>query len=122
MLFASAVDVASVWALVSEFVEKQMLQRKVQCKLCLGALGFYYAACRVMERPSLLQGVSILNLGTFSFATKTVDIGNNRSIAVQRPVFLLSEKFAQTHCIRYAKQHTPGECVRVGKQSMSTGI
>lgn len=122
MLFSSVVDVASVWALVSEFVEKQMLQRKVQCKLCLGALGYYYAECRIMERPSLLQGVSILNLGTFSFATKTVDIGNNRSIAVQRPVFLLSEKFAQTHCIRYAKQHTSGECVRGGKQSMSTGI
>ena len=55
--------------------------------------------------------MSIQNLGTFSFAMRTVDIGNNRSIALQRPVFLLSEKFAQTHCIRYAKQHAPGECI-----------
>lgn len=69
----------------------------------------------------LLQGVSIQNLGIFSFATKTVDIGNNRSIVLQRPVFLLSEKFAQTHCIRYAKQYIPGECIRTRKHCLSTG-
>ena len=35
MLYNSTTDVASVWALVSEFIEKQMLQRKVHCQLCL---------------------------------------------------------------------------------------
>lgn len=70
------------------------------------------AACSHEGAFLLVQGVSIQNIGTFSFATKTVDIGNNRSIALQRPVFLLSEKFAQMHCIHYAKQHTPGEYIQ----------
>lgn len=74
--------IVSVWENVSDFIEKQMVNRK---------------------------GVAIQGLGVFSFAVKTIDIGNNRRISLQRPVFLLSEKFSGTHCIHYPKQHTPGQ-------------
>ncbi|XP_074648110.1 coiled-coil domain-containing protein 81-like isoform X2 [Tubulanus polymorphus] len=75
-------DVVHVWQNVSEFIEKQMSNSK---------------------------GVHIPGLGTFSFSQKKLDIGNNKYILIQRPLFMLSEKFAQTHGLNNTKHHTPGQ-------------
>lgn len=74
-------DVASVWENVSNFIEKHLSQQK---------------------------GVSIPMLGTFTFTQKKLDIGNNKFIMMQRPIFMLSEKFAQTHGLQSVKYHVPG--------------
>ncbi|XP_062598479.1 coiled-coil domain-containing protein 81-like isoform X1 [Saccostrea cucullata] len=74
-------DVASVWENLSNFIEKHMSQQK---------------------------GVSIPMLGTFTFTQKKLDIGNNKFIMMQRPIFMLSEKFAQTHGLQSVKYHVPG--------------
>lgn len=74
-------DVASVWENVSSFIEKQMSQQK---------------------------GVTIHGLGTFTFTQKKLDIGNNKYILMQRPIFVLSEKFSQTHALHYTKHHVSG--------------
>ncbi|XP_064628540.1 coiled-coil domain-containing protein 81-like isoform X2 [Lineus longissimus] len=75
-------DAVSVWDNVSEYIERQMTHQK---------------------------GVHITGLGTFSFSQKKLDVGNNRYLLVQRPIFILSEKFAQTHGLNYQKYHTPGQ-------------
>jgi len=74
-------DVSSVWENVSNYIEKQMTQQK---------------------------GVSIPGLGTFSISQKKLDIGNGKFILTQRPVFNVSEKFAQTHGLQFQKYHVPG--------------
>ena len=56
----------------------------------------------------LLQGVHIPTLGTFTFSQKKLDIGNNKFILIQRPVFNISEKFAQSQALQYVKHHVPG--------------
>ncbi|EMP35025.1 Coiled-coil domain-containing protein 81, partial [Chelonia mydas] len=75
-------EVFSIWANVSEFVERQL---------------------------SMNKGVQIPGLGTFSFLRQKLDVGNNKFILIQRPVFLLSEKLAQIHGLKLAKIHTPGD-------------
>ncbi|KAK3577401.1 hypothetical protein CHS0354_032249 [Potamilus streckersoni] len=74
-------DVAAVWENVSSFIEKTMSQQK---------------------------GVQIQSLGTFTFSQKKLDIGNNKFLLIQRPVFNISEKFAQSQGLQYAKAHVPG--------------
>ncbi|KAM4699184.1 coiled-coil domain-containing protein 81 [Discoglossus pictus] len=75
-------DVTSIWASVSEFIEHQM---------------------------ALQKGVQIPGLGTFTLSRHKLDVGNNKFIIVQRPVFLLSEKFAQNHGLKYNKIFTTGD-------------
>ncbi|XP_076818504.1 coiled-coil domain-containing protein 81-like isoform X2 [Clavelina lepadiformis] len=75
-------DIISVWDNLSKYVELQMCSQK---------------------------GVHIPNLGTFTFTHKKMDIGNNKFVLIQRPVFLLSEKFSQTHALSCTKYHTTGE-------------
>lgn len=75
-------DVSNVWENVSRFIENQMTQQK---------------------------GVNINALGTFTFTQKRLDIGNNKFIMIQRPIFMLSEKFAQTHNLQSTKYHVPGQ-------------
>ncbi|XP_069127195.1 coiled-coil domain-containing protein 81-like isoform X1 [Argopecten irradians] len=75
-------DVAAVWENVSSFIEKTMSQQK---------------------------GVIVQGFGTFTFTQKKLDIGNNKFIMMQRPVFTLSEKFAQTHGLQHPKYHVPGQ-------------
>uniref|UniRef100_A0ACB8FG41 Uncharacterized protein n=1 Tax=Sphaerodactylus townsendi TaxID=933632 RepID=A0ACB8FG41_9SAUR len=75
-------EVFNIWNAVSEFVEKQL---------------------------SMNRGVSIPGLGTFSFLRQKLDTRSNKHILVQRPVFLLSEKLAQTHGLKYNNIHTPGD-------------
>ena len=55
------------------------------------------------------QGVTIPGLGVFTFSQKKIDVGSNKFIVIQRPVFVLSEKFVQTHSLQYPKQHTSGQ-------------
>lgn len=50
----------------------------------------------------------ISGLGTFTFSKRRIDVGSNKFIVIQRPVFVLSEKFAQTHSLHYVKQHVSG--------------
>uniref|UniRef100_A0A8C0J590 Coiled-coil domain containing 81 n=1 Tax=Chelonoidis abingdonii TaxID=106734 RepID=A0A8C0J590_CHEAB len=63
----------------------------------------------VERQLSMNKGVQIPGLGTFSFLRQELDVGNNKFILIQRPVFLLSEKLAQIHGLKLAKIHTPGD-------------
>lgn len=56
----------------------------------------------------LFQGVHIQGLGTFTFSQKKLEIGNNKFILIQRPVFNISEKLAQSQALQYVKHHVPG--------------
>lgn len=70
-----------IWNEVSSYIEKFMTQSK---------------------------GVIIPSFGTFSFVQKKIDIGNSKYVLVQRPVFAISEKFAQTHALHHAKYPVAG--------------
>lgn len=54
------------------------------------------------------KGVAIPGFGTFSFVQKKIDIGNNKIVLMQRPVFAISEKFAQNHSLNYTKYPVAG--------------
>jgi nucleoid DNA-binding protein len=45
--------------------------------------------------------VTIPGFGTFTFIHKRIDVGNNKYLLIQRPVFAFSEKFAQTHGLKF---------------------
>ncbi|NP_001120387.1 coiled-coil domain-containing protein 81 [Xenopus tropicalis] len=75
-------EVCSIWARVSEFIAHQM---------------------------ALQKGVQIPGLGTFTLSRHTLNVGNNKSIVLQRPVFLFSEKVAQLHGLSYNKIFTTGD-------------
>jgi nucleoid DNA-binding protein len=55
------------------------------------------------------KGVCIPGLGTFAFSQKKLDVGNNQYLLVQRPIFQLLEKFAQTHGLTHCRQHITGQ-------------
>ena len=63
----------------------------------------------ILIRDFFWQGVTIPGLGTFTFSQKKLDVGNNKYILVQRPVFVLSEKFAMTHGLNHTKHYITGE-------------
>ncbi|XP_074160776.1 coiled-coil domain-containing protein 81 [Sminthopsis crassicaudata] len=75
-------EVSNIWANVSEFVERQL---------------------------SLRKGVQIPGFGTFTFVRQRLDVGNNKFILLQRPVFVMAEKFAQMHGLKQNKIFTPGD-------------
>ncbi|XP_038675144.1 coiled-coil domain-containing protein 81-like isoform X2 [Scyliorhinus canicula] len=74
-------DIVNIWANVSAFVDRHM---------------------------SLQKGVHISGLGTFTFSQQRLDVGR-RLILIQRPVFVMSEKFVQNHGLSYTKQHVSGD-------------
>lgn len=74
-------EVISVWLAVSQFVVRRLVQQKA---------------------------VNIPGLGLFSLLKRKLDIGNNSKLYVQRPVFVVSEKFAQLHGITYTKYQSLG--------------
>ncbi|CAF1372537.1 unnamed protein product [Adineta steineri] len=74
-------DVVKIWDAVSTYVESYMKQSK---------------------------GVAIPGFGTFSFIHKRVDVGNNKYLLIQRPVFVLSEKIAQTHGLKTTRYPVNG--------------
>lgn len=57
----------------------------------------------------IFQGINIQGFGTFTFTQKKLDIGNNKFLLMQRPLFMLAEKFAQTHGLHHQKYHIPGK-------------
>ncbi|CAF0963041.1 unnamed protein product [Adineta ricciae] len=67
-------DVIKIWDAVSGFIESFMKQSK---------------------------GVTIPGFGTFTFVHKRIDVGNNKYLLIQRPIFAFSEKFAQTHALKF---------------------
>ena len=75
-------DVAAVWESVSRFVEKHMAGKK---------------------------GVNIPGLGSFTFSERNVDMRHGHQVVLQRPVFQLAEKFAQTHALNYTKHYVTGQ-------------
>ncbi|XP_069495838.1 coiled-coil domain-containing protein 81 [Ambystoma mexicanum] len=75
-------DVSTIWGCVSEFIERQM---------------------------ALQKGVHIQGLGTFTLSRQKIDIGSNKFVLIQRPVFVVSEKFAQTHGLKHSKIHATGD-------------
>ncbi|XP_066927000.1 coiled-coil domain-containing protein 81-like isoform X2 [Clytia hemisphaerica] len=75
-------EVYNIWDTISQLVEKSMEQRKA---------------------------VHIPGLGVFTFTSSKLDVGHNKYILIQRPVFILSEKLAKTHRLTQSKYHVPGE-------------
>ena len=75
-------EVLHIWATVSNFIIRRLIDRKA---------------------------VNFPGLGLFSVLRKKIDVGNNGKLWVQRPIFILSEKFAQTHGIIYTKYQSAGE-------------
>jgi nucleoid DNA-binding protein len=54
------------------------------------------------------RGVSIHGLGVFSFEQNKLDVGGNKFLLIQRPIFQLAEKFCQTHGLKQTKYTVNG--------------
>ncbi len=52
--------------------------------------------------------MTIPGFGTFTFIHKRTDVGNNKYLLIQRPVFVFSEKFAQTHALKFTRYPVNG--------------
>ncbi|XP_012497306.1 PREDICTED: coiled-coil domain-containing protein 81 isoform X2 [Propithecus coquereli] len=70
-------EVATIWGNVSEFVERQL---------------------------TLHKGVQIPGFGTFTFTRQKIEVGNNKFILIQRPVFIMTEKLVQIHGLKQNKR------------------
>ena len=64
--------------------------------------------CSSISASSLIQGVIISGFGTFSFIQKRIDVGNNKHLLIQRPVFVLAEKVAQNHGLKSTRYPVNG--------------
>ncbi|XP_014669730.1 PREDICTED: coiled-coil domain-containing protein 81-like isoform X2 [Priapulus caudatus] len=65
------------------------------------------------------KGVHVPGLGTFSFTQKRLDVGHNKHILLQRPVFVLAERLTLNHGLHCVKQHVSGR-VPVVKLNFAT--
>ncbi|KYO28519.1 hypothetical protein Y1Q_0005324 [Alligator mississippiensis] len=63
----------------------------------------------VYQNLSTNKGVHISGMGLFSFEQTKLDLGGNKFIVTQRPIFLLSEKHCQAFGLKQSKKHSPGE-------------
>nr|XP_055176631.1 coiled-coil domain-containing protein 81 isoform X2 [Nyctereutes procyonoides] len=77
LLSLSQEEVSTIWANVSGFVERQL---------------------------SLHKGVQIPGLGTFTFTRQKLEVGNNKFILIQRPMFIMAEKLVQIHGLKQNKR------------------
>ncbi|XP_003833027.4 coiled-coil domain-containing protein 81 isoform X1 [Pan paniscus] len=75
-------EVSIIWGNVSEFVRRQL---------------------------TLHKGVQIPAFGTFTFIRQKLEVGNNKFILIQRPVFIMAEKLVQIHGLKQNKVYTPGD-------------
>ncbi|XP_045037891.2 coiled-coil domain-containing protein 81 isoform X2 [Desmodus rotundus] len=75
-------EVSIIWEHVSEFVEQQL---------------------------SVHKGVQIPGLGTFTFMRQKLEVGNNKFLLFQRPIFIMAEKLVQLHGLKQNKVYTPGD-------------
>ncbi|XP_025871013.2 coiled-coil domain-containing protein 81 [Vulpes vulpes] len=82
LLSLSQEEVSTIWANVSGFVERQL---------------------------SLRKGVQIPGLGTFTFTRQKLEVGNNKFILIQRPMFIMAEKLVQIHGLKQNKIYIPGD-------------
>ena len=87
------VDCAIIWNKTRSFSLIIHPHNKIICVLCF------------------LQGVNIPGLGSFTFSQRNLDMGHGRQVLVQRPVFQLAEKFAQTHALNYTKHYVTGKMI-----------
>ncbi|XP_019379309.1 PREDICTED: coiled-coil domain-containing protein 81 [Gavialis gangeticus] len=55
------------------------------------------------------SGANVPGLGIFSLARTKLDLGGNRFIAIQRPVFLLSETLSRAYGLKQSKTYTSDE-------------
>uniref|UniRef100_A0A8C9CLB4 Coiled-coil domain containing 81 n=1 Tax=Phocoena sinus TaxID=42100 RepID=A0A8C9CLB4_PHOSS len=83
-------EVSTIWGNVSEFVERQL---------------------------SLHKGVQIPGLGTFTFTRQKLDVGNNKFILIQRPIFIMAEKLVQTHGLKQNKRPGTVDSVLSSRES-----
>uniref|UniRef100_A0A2K6U0Q0 Coiled-coil domain containing 81 n=1 Tax=Saimiri boliviensis boliviensis TaxID=39432 RepID=A0A2K6U0Q0_SAIBB len=70
-------EVSIIWGNVSEFVQWQL---------------------------TLHKGVHIPGFGTFTFMRQKLEVGNNKFILIQRPVFIMAEKLVQIHGLKQNKR------------------
>uniref|UniRef100_A0A2R8M9B6 Coiled-coil domain containing 81 n=1 Tax=Callithrix jacchus TaxID=9483 RepID=A0A2R8M9B6_CALJA len=70
-------EVSIIWENVSEFVQRQL---------------------------TLHKGVQIPGFGTFTFMRQKLEVGNNKFILIQRPVFIMAEKLVQIHGLKQNKR------------------
>ncbi|KAI2562216.1 coiled-coil domain containing 81 [Homo sapiens] len=70
-------EVSIIWGNVSEFVRRQL---------------------------TLHKGVQIPAFGTFTFIRQKLEVGNNKFILIQRPVFIMVEKLVQIHGLKQNKR------------------
>eukprot|EP00112_Aurelia_sp_Birch-Aquarium-sp1_P010963 Seg2317.3 transcript_id=Seg2317.3/GoldUCD/mRNA.D3Y31 product="Coiled-coil domain-containing protein 81" protein_id=Seg2317.3/GoldUCD/D3Y31 len=63
----------------------------------------------ISKNMAMQKGVAIPTLGNFTFTQRKLDIGNNKFILLQKPVFQLSEKFVMTHALQSTKPPTNGQ-------------
>nr|XP_012324899.1 coiled-coil domain-containing protein 81 [Aotus nancymaae] len=75
-------EVSIIWGNVSEFVQRQL---------------------------TLHKGVQIPGFGTFTFMRQKLEVGNNKFILIQRPVFIMAQKLVQIHGLKQNKVYTPGD-------------
>ncbi|XP_007168551.2 coiled-coil domain-containing protein 81 [Balaenoptera acutorostrata] len=75
-------EFSTIWGHVSEFVKRQL---------------------------SLHKGVQIPGLGTFTFTRQKFEVGNNKFILIQRPMFIMAEKLVQIRGLKQNKVYTPGD-------------
>jgi len=55
------------------------------------------------------KGVIIPGLGTFTFYQQKIQVGHQEFLLIQRPIFVIAEKFAMTHQIKYTKIPVEGK-------------
>lgn len=100
-----------------------MLQQKslMLCRLCCYNCYFFTITAYWLYRPFLhgvlirfflslttTQGVHLPGFGTFAFVQKKLDVGGNKFVLLQRPVFTLAEKICQLHGVRQTKNPVTG--------------
>lgn len=72
------------------------------------------------------KGVAVPGLGTFTFFQQKVEVSQSKHVLIKRPAFVISEKLAQTHLLKYRKVtvsgHIPIQSINYTYLSTVTGI
>lgn len=55
------------------------------------------------------KGIIIPGLGTFTFYQQKIQVSHLDYVLIQRPIFVIAEKFAATHQIKYTKVPVEGK-------------
>ena len=79
--------------------------------------------CSFFSPSFFFQGVQIPGLGTFTFMRQKLEVGNNKLILIQRPVFIMAEKLVQIHGLKQNKIYIPGKSLQYLRLSQKvTGL